>query len=158
MIWEAATLFLWLLKDRGINSAYFVIIQCSNWGDVSVESIHEPGMIKIYLKRSKNRPTWQRSRCYCRQDWPFVMSSSSCPSIHDDTRFHRRPVHSFRIGAATTAAKAGIEDSTIHMLGRWSSSAFLVYIRTPRELLQQQSPGGQQLHNNRTDYQTPIVQ
>lgn len=53
MIWEAATLFLWLLKDRGINSAYFVIIQCSNWGDVSVESIHEPGMIKIYLKRSK---------------------------------------------------------------------------------------------------------
>lgn len=47
--------------------------------------------------------------------------------------------HSFRIGAATTAAKAGIEDSVIRTLGRWSSGAFLAYIRTPREHLAQVS-------------------
>ena len=39
--------------------------------------------------------------------------------------------HSSRIRAATAAAQAGIEDSVIHTMGRWNSSAFLAYIRTP---------------------------
>ena len=43
--------------------------------------------------------------------------------------------HSFRIGAATAAARAGLEDSVIQSLGRWSSGAFLRYIRTPRDRL-----------------------
>ena len=44
--------------------------------------------------------------------------------------------HSFRIGAATTAAQCGIADSTIQLvLGRWESSAYLLYIRTPRKTL-----------------------
>ena len=43
--------------------------------------------------------------------------------------------HSFRVGAATTAAVVGVEDSTIKMLGRWESSAYQRYLRTPRETL-----------------------
>ena len=37
--------------------------------------------------------------------------------------------HSFRIGAATTAATAGLDDSTIQTLGRWKSSSYLLYVR-----------------------------
>ena len=43
--------------------------------------------------------------------------------------------HSFRIGAATAAANSGLEDSLIQTLGRWHSSAYLRYIRTPRQTL-----------------------
>ena len=45
--------------------------------------------------------------------------------------------HSFRSGAATTAAKHGVyvEETTIKMLGRWKSSAYQLYIKTPREQL-----------------------
>jgi len=43
--------------------------------------------------------------------------------------------HSFRIGAATTAAQCGLPDSLIKTLGRWESAAYTVYIRTPKEKL-----------------------
>ena len=43
--------------------------------------------------------------------------------------------HSFRVGAATTAAARGVEDSMIKTLGRWNSSAYLLYIRVPQERL-----------------------
>ena len=39
--------------------------------------------------------------------------------------------HSFRIGAATTAAQQGLPDHLIKTMGRWSSDAYLLYVRTP---------------------------
>lgn len=43
--------------------------------------------------------------------------------------------HSFRIGAATTAAQHGIPDATIQLLGRWESTAYLLYVKIDRNKL-----------------------
>lgn len=43
--------------------------------------------------------------------------------------------HSFRIGAATVAARNGVPDHLIQTLGRWSSNAYQLYIRTPTDVL-----------------------
>ena len=43
--------------------------------------------------------------------------------------------HSFRIGAATTAARQGEAETTIKMLDRWKSSAYQLYIKTPWQQL-----------------------
>ena len=43
--------------------------------------------------------------------------------------------YSFRIGAATTAAQNGMEDSIIKTLGRWESLAYLQYVKIPRKQL-----------------------
>ena len=48
--------------------------------------------------------------------------------------------HSFGIGAATTALRAGVSDAKIKMLGRWESSAYQLYLQTPRQELAAISP------------------
>lgn len=46
-----------------------------------------------------------------------------------DTSLYK--THSFRIGAASTAANMGISDDKIQIMGRWQSDSFKKYIRIP---------------------------
>ena len=48
--------------------------------------------------------------------------------------------HSFRIGAATTAAEKGIPPWLIKVLGRWESDCFSIYIATPKNVLLSVAP------------------
>ena len=52
---------------------------------------------------------------------------------------HSISTHSFRIGAATTAASIGLPRWLIKSLGRWNSDCFRQYIRVPEETIQQVS-------------------
>ena len=139
------------------------------WGDVVVDSITSPSMIKVHLKRSKcdqfgrgvdvivgrtGSPicpvTAVLEYVRVRQDepGPFFVSRAKTPVtkawLVQQVRHVLRSLglpqddyagNSFRIGAASSAALSGIEDSTIQALGRWQSAAFLQYVRMPREQL-----------------------
>ena len=47
----------------------------------------------------------------------------------------RYTLHSFRVGAATTAASLGFPDYLMQAMGRWSSDAYKVYIKLPQQRL-----------------------
>ena len=70
------------------------------------------------------QPEWPRSPCRNLALWRVVRLALARAGIPTSGYFS----HSFRIGAATSAAEA---DSTIQALGRWTSSAFMTYIRAP---------------------------
>ena len=53
-------------------------------------------------------------------------------SVIDYSSMGKISSHSFRIGITTMLGKLGFSDKEIMAMGRWSSSAFELYIRSPR--------------------------
>ena len=79
----------------------------------------------VFFERSRGQPA---TKAWFVGQLRPVLASAGLPQ-------HDYAGHSFRIGAATTAALAGVEDSTIQTLGRWHSAAYLRYVRMPSEQL-----------------------
>ena len=89
-----------------------------------------------YLSVRPSRPgplfTYQDGRPLSRADLVAAVRQALAAEGFDVSRFNG---HSFRIGAATTAAQVGVPDSVIQTLGRWKSSAFMTYVQTsPQQL------------------------
>ena len=57
------------------------------------------------------------------------LQAALCQAGLDNSQYNG---HSFRIGAETTAAQNGLEDSLIQTLGRWRSDAYKLYIKIPQ--------------------------
>ena len=133
--------------------------------DIKVDSHQSPTYLQVTLKASKTDPFWQGVTLYVgatqsnicpvaavlsfmvtRGDTPGPLfreishQGKLCSRVRSALREAGYPAekyagHSFRIGAATAAGKCGIQDSLIKTLGRWESSAYTSYIRTPPETL-----------------------
>ena len=132
-------------------------------GDVTVDSTSSPRVIKVLLKASKTDQYRLGVSIYLGRTGTLLCPVAAVLSymvgpffVFEDKNFLTRTSfvtqlqsalstagycptsyagHSFRIGAATTAAQVGLQDSLIQTLGRWQSSACSLYIRTPRRTL-----------------------
>ncbi|KAL7278643.1 hypothetical protein ACG7TL_007644 [Trametes sanguinea] len=62
--------------------------------------------------------------------------------------------HSMRAGGATSLAAAGVPPATIQAMGRWSSDAWVGYIRKHPALLSAMLCDGQSLHDNARELHT----
>ena len=135
------------------------------WSGVAVDSHESPAMIRIHLRRSKCHQFGKgvdivlgrtgHSLCPVTAIIRYISVRGSGQGLffqHPQARVVMKAWyvcglgslgllkelyagHSFRIGVATTAAMAGMEDATIQTLGRWQSVAYLHYVRMPSEQL-----------------------
>ena len=86
--------------------------------------------ISSHPTRSGPLFTWHDGRYLTRQGLASVLSKIKPQHLVSMSS------HSFRIGAATTAAAAGFPRWLIQALGRWTSNCYTQYIRIPHTTLQ----------------------
>ena len=124
----------WRFVSRHLKLILSALVYQSTWA-----SHHHP-----YVQWQRFCTIWSNGApnlvlsLYCRMANTLLVIYSSRLSGMDSQQWVQSTDyagHSFRIGAATTTACRGIQDSTIKMLGYWQSPAYMLYIRTSRMTL-----------------------
>ena len=161
MYWAVATLCFFGFFRLGELLSSDASLPHVSWGDVTYDHASEPSMMKVHLRSSKCDQYGKGADVFVGKTGNTLCPVAACLAyltvrgttepgaffLKSDRRPLLKPVfvselrkalgeaayagHSFHIGAATAAAAAGVEDSTIQLMGRWNSAAFLGYIKTP---------------------------
>ena len=87
-------------------------------------------VMRRYLRYRKSK----KGPLFKFKDGSYFTQQNVTSTIRAALEYHGKEVkryfsHSFRIGAASTAAEAGLPDSLIKSLGRWRSNCHQGYIR-----------------------------
>ncbi|XP_039541789.1 mucin-5AC-like [Pimephales promelas] len=109
--------FIYIFNLASQIQPYQSILAYLQWRSPQAKSPLEP----LFLDESKKPVT----RFWFQKHLKSVLQQSGIPAKNFSS-------HSFRIGAATSAAQKGLSQQQIQALGRWSSDAFQSYIRTNR--------------------------
>ncbi|KAG1957226.1 proline and serine-rich protein 1-like [Pimephales promelas] len=100
---------IYLFRLHSFLSPYEPLSEYVSSRYANLSSPREP----LFLTENRKMAT----RFWFSKHFQSILSISGISPEHYST-------HSFRIGAATTAASMGISDETIRILGRWSSEAY----------------------------------
>jgi len=79
---------------------------------------YQSSMAPLFLLRHGRHLTARRFRFHLKR---LLQRTGYNPNCYN--------THSFRIGSATSAARAGVRTKTIKAMGRWTSTAYKRYIR-----------------------------
>ena len=173
MIWAACCLcYFGFLRSGEISvpsEAAYDSGEHLNFGDVSVDCVSNPCLLRVKIKASKTDPfrkgvdifvgktanqlcpvsammaylakrgckkgllfRFEDNRLLTRERFVVRVKATLSAAGVDCKPYSG---HSFRIGAATAAGNHGLPPATIKTLGRWESSAYMLYIRMSREKL-----------------------
>lgn len=105
---------IYLFKLNSVISPYEPLTSYLSDRYASYSSSFDP----LFVTESGNVAT----RFWFSQHFKTILGLSGISPLHFS-------IHSFRIGAASTAARAGVPEHQIQILGRWSSRAYHTYIR-----------------------------
>lgn len=127
----AATIVITDYKHNSGRRPFSVVLDCATGTEFCPVT---------YLQRYCSMRGTTPGALFCFADGSPVKTSHFTQQLRQALHFcgldsSKYKSHSFRIGAASSAADNGLSDAQIRHLGRWKSDAFKLYIRQPSEVL-----------------------